>query len=566
MPPMRAARAGHAGCRQVRIGARPCRPPTPQPRAAEQPQGARRHRHDRAMAIASTSDIAPFRRRNPAAPLLRGRSIMTSGTDRRASSTAPRSISAPRRITLDRQRRGQPGPQCAEGRAPAESTARPAHAVDSRRPSRTRGDGRIRVLFHRGERPAPAPKAPAAASDTARQPRRRSLPHRPQRADRHRRGDARFRGPRKARAVLGDVSAKQGDFVDPHRRADGALQRPGGAAALATPAKARARRRRQPQEDRGPQAAWSHPARTGRRPLATGPISTPSVELRDGRRRRRRHAGTRTSSSGSKLIIDMTTGSDHASRPESGRPPGDARATVRRWQIRPCRAALARPCTSCAAAQQRGVLSQGREEKSPNPPRPRQDQQAVRHPTDTPAAPGTGPAREQPIVLAARRPRKRDPADGDAAMTPPAVRETQRPDEPTTTGLARLGLGGRPKRAARRSNGAHSRRGRTRADAADEPVGGEGWLTAHERQEDLSPKRMVVRGVDARRRPRRGGRAAGAQRRRQDDRVLHDHRPRAGRLPAASPSTAATSRGCRCTAAPASASAICRRKPRSFAA
>ena len=62
--------------------------------------------------------------------------------------------------------------------------------------------------------------------------------------------------------------------------------------------------------------------------------------------------------------------------------------------------------------------------------------------------------------------------------------------------------------------------------------------------------------------PRRGGRPARPERRRQDHHLLHDHRPGAARRRRARASTATTSPPCRCTAAPGSASATCRRKPR----
>ena len=57
---------------------------------------------------------------------------------------------------------------------------------------------------------------------------------------------------------------------------------------------------------------------------------------------------------------------------------------------------------------------------------------------------------------------------------------------------------------------------------------GEGWLTVVNVQKSYR-SRMVVQGRQPGDGPRRGRRAAGPQRRRQDDRVLHDHRPGAGR-------------------------------------
>ena len=71
----------------------------------------------------------------------------------------------------------------------------------------------------------------------------------------------------------------------------------------------------------------------------------------------------------------------------------------------------------------------------------------------------------------------------------------------------------------------------------------------------------VARGVE-----RRGGRAARAERRRQDHLLLHDRRPGPGRRGLDPPRRAATSPTCRSTAARAWASPTCRRKTRCSAA
>ena len=75
----------------------------------------------------------------------------------------------------------------------------------------------------------------------------------------------------------------------------------------------------------------------------------------------------------------------------------------------------------------------------------------------------------------------------------------------------------------------------------------------------------AARRVD-RRPARRSRRPARPERRRQDHLLLHHHRPDAAGLRLRSRSTATTSPTCRCTAARGSASATCRRRPRSSAA
>ena len=62
----------------------------------------------------------------------------------------------------------------------------------------------------------------------------------------------------------------------------------------------------------------------------------------------------------------------------------------------------------------------------------------------------------------------------------------------------------------------------------EEPLDAEGWLTVHHVKKSYK-KRMVVRGREPRGRARRIRRPARPQRRRQDDRVLHDHRAGARR-------------------------------------
>ena len=83
------------------------------------------------------------------------------------------------------------------------------------------------------------------------------------------------------------------------------------------------------------------------------------------------------------------------------------------------------------------------------------------------------------------------------------------------------------------------RRRRRRADEDDVPTAADGWLTAVNVQKSYR-SRMVVKGVSLATGRGEAVGPAGPQRRRQDHRVLHDHRPGAGRRRPASPSTAAT--------------------------
>ena len=148
-------------------------------------------------------------------------------------------------------------------------------------------------------------------------------------------------------------------------------------------------------------------------------------------------------------------------------------------------------------------------------------------PQQQPAGAGRSAARRRRRSPSSRASRLPPPAPGNAAMTPPA-HAARRPRRsgwpPQSTGLVATGLGKRYR------------------------------------------KRPVVRNVSISLQARRGGRAARPERRRQDHDLLHDHRPGAARRGHRSPWTATTSPPCRCTAAPASASATCRRRPRSSAA
>ena len=93
----------------------------------------------------------------------------------------------------------------------------------------------------------------------------------------------------------------------------------------------------------------------------------------------------------------------------------------------------------------------------------------------------------------------------------------------------------------------------------------QGYLAAHSLEKSYGGRR-VVNGVSLYVRRGEAVGLLGTERRRQDHRVLHDHRPDQGRPRPASSSTATTSPICRCTSGRGSASAICRRKRRSFAA
>ena len=137
---------------------------------------------------------------------------------------------------------------------------------------------------------------------------------------------------------------------------------------------------------------------------------------------------------------------------------------------------------------------------------------------------------------------------------------------------------GRIRLAGRRSTRSMPSRARRSA-----PQQGDG-ASRHERQqpnqqpaEQRQLSRRACGGEDLRRPqgrerreplrpPRRGGRPARAERRRQDHDLLHDHRADRGRQRPHRARRPRRHRRCRCISARGSASAICRRRPRSSAA
>ena len=161
-----------------------------------------------------------------------------------------------------------------------------------------------------------------------------------------------------------------------------------------------------------------------------------------------------------------------------------------------------------------------------------------------------GPLRASRTARPGRRPTppRRRPRRPSPAAPATRARDAQQRREPQFPIPEWIGAGGRWRRAPRAAAGRRQPRS----------------CRPRSRQElQAAPGAARRQRLGA---ARRGGRAARPERRRQDDLLLHHHRPDRGRYRHGQPRRRRTSPICRCIAARGSASAICRRRPRSSAA